>query len=126
MKGLNMMRALALGGAMAMGKALAPALDSLDIGPAVTATRHRGKGKGKRTGLAKWVRPTRTSSRKLRNPNDPAQAYLIARAEAKRERRSVKLRHDLARSYFENRAHNSDRNYFGGKIGRFNPFNVTP
>lgn len=45
---------------------------------------------------------TVTSSRKTRNPADPAQAYLIARADAKRARRAQRNRWDAQMSYVHN------------------------
>lgn len=45
---------------------------------------------------------TRTTSRKPRNPADPAQAYLITRAEAKRARRAIKAQRDADRSWVKN------------------------
>lgn len=51
-----------------------------------------------------------------RNPTDPAQAYLIARAEAKRARRAEKLNRDAKRSFVKNRTND-------GRLA-LNPFYV--
>lgn len=40
-----------------------------------------------------------TSTRKVRDPSQPEQAYAITRAEAKRARRAEKLKRDTVRSF---------------------------
>jgi len=47
-------------------------------------------------GRYRWA-PVRTTSRKARNPNNPREAAVIAAAQAKRDRRAVKLARDSAK-----------------------------
>ena len=107
----NTLRALVLGSAIGLSNALGSALGgmrSIIAAPQVqTATAGSGKGKSKGVNRPRsfWYRPTRTSSQKTRNPADPVQAYLIARAEAKRARRAEKLERDAGRSFAFNQAH---------------------
>lgn len=96
------MRSLVLG-AGSISAALMAALGSM--GQIVSRPTGR-KSKSPVRSRSYWYRPTCTSSRKTRNPNDPQQAYLIARAEAKRARRAEKLTRDAASAYMRNRAHN--------------------
>lgn len=105
MQGKSMLRALVLGSAMALGGALSGAVSKLKALDSIqTATAGNGKGKGRSRSASPRYRATCTSSRKTRNPNDPAQAYLIARAEAKRARRARKLQSDTERGWIKNPA----------------------
>lgn len=107
----NTLRALMLGGAIGLSNALGSALGgmrSIIAAPQIqTATAGSGKGKSKGASRPRsfWYRPTVTSSRKTRNPADPSQAYLIARAEAKRARRAEKMTLEATKAYFKNDAH---------------------
>lgn len=121
----NTLRALVLGSAIGLSNALGSALGgmrSIIAAPQVqTATAGSGKGKGKSAvnrPRSFWYRPTCTSSQKTRNPADPAQAYLIARAEAKRARRAIALRYNAARSYLNNPSHTHEA------PPRFDPFYI--
>jgi hypothetical protein len=95
-----------LGSAIGLAGALGSALSGgrLNIAsPQIQTASTGGKGRGKSKGVARdksfWRRPVWTTSRKDRNPSDPAQAYLIARAEAKRARRAEKLTRDICRAF---------------------------
>ena len=106
----NTLRVLMLGSAIGLSNALGSALGgmrSIIAAPQVQTATAGGKGKSKGVNRPRsfWYRPTRTSSQKTRNPADPAQAYLIARAEAKRARRAEKLERDAGRSFAFNQAH---------------------
>jgi len=103
MQGKSLLRALVLGGAMSLGGALSGLSRQLKaLDPIQTATAGSGKGEGRSRSASPRYRSTCTSSRKTRNPSDPAQAYLIARAEAKRARRAEKLKRDTARAWIKN------------------------
>lgn len=109
----NTLRALMFGSAIGLSNALGSALGgmrSIIAAPQVqTATAGSGKGESKGVNRQRsfWYRPTRTSSQKTRNPADPAQAYLIARAEAKRARRAEKLERDASQNWLQNDAHDA-------------------
>jgi hypothetical protein len=100
MQGVKMLRALVLGGALS---GFSHQLKALEQVQTATAGRGKGKGKGRAAQVKSWF-GTRTASAKTRNPNDPAQAYLIARAEAKRARRAVKLQRDAGKAWVRNPA----------------------
>ena len=82
-----------------LGLALAALLASkteMHVGrrtPSVTAGRARRLGERDRY---RWGH-VQTTSRRLRDPSDPRQAALINAAQAKRDRRAVKLARDSAK-----------------------------
>lgn len=84
---------------MALGGALAPRLLAMP-GPEVTATRHRGKGKGGRS--PKPWRPTVTVSRNRPSPTSPEGRARIEAAEQKRAVRALIADRNAYRSWCGN------------------------
>ena len=80
-------------GALALALAAAAPQQQILV---VDGSAHGGRKSVARK-LRNWWKPTRTVSSKRRDPSDPRQAVLIAAAQAKRERRAVKLARDYAR-----------------------------
>lgn len=99
MKGLNSLRAMMLGGALAIGGALAPSRLGLPA-PGIELIRSRGKGKGGRQ--AKPWRPTVTVSRNRPSPTSPAGRARIEAARVKRAIRAMTADRNAYRSWCGN------------------------
>lgn len=108
-------------------KSLAAALGGLlDVAPPSLKTRNRGKGRGRRLSQRNlYLRNSRpTDKRHWHDLNDPVQRDTLQAAEAKRQRKAVKLGRDTQSSLLGNDAHAENGHPQGGILRRLNPFYV--